>query len=197
MSWEQAWREGRTPWDAGQSSPALEALVSKHSLPSGRALVPGAGSGYDVLALAGPTRQVVGLDLAEAAQARFEELRRASGVPAEQAELVVTDFFAYEPATPFDLWWDYTFLCAIDLDDRPRWADQVDRLLGPRGELVVLVFPLRSIRDGGDPPHPISVELIAGLLSGRFECTSVVEPETSHPGRAGNEVLARFQRIKS
>ena len=45
MTWQAAWEEGRTPWDAGQSAPILPTVLD--TLPNGRALVPGAGSGYD------------------------------------------------------------------------------------------------------------------------------------------------------
>ncbi|MCZ7685418.1 MAG: TPMT family class I SAM-dependent methyltransferase [Sandaracinaceae bacterium] len=52
MSWEDAWREGRTGWDAGGSPPALIELGARGVLPAGRALVPGCGAGWDVLTLA-------------------------------------------------------------------------------------------------------------------------------------------------
>ena len=86
MAWEQRWREGRTAWDAGGPSPTLELLVREGSLPNGRALVPGCGSGYDILALASPHRLVLGLDVAPTAVERFRALRRAKGLSPEVAD---------------------------------------------------------------------------------------------------------------
>jgi len=195
MSWEQAWQEGRTGWDAGESSPELVALVESGALPEGRAFVPGAGSGYDVLTLASVRRCALGVDMAPTARLRFTELRDAAGIPAEQADMQVSDVLAFEDAQGFDMWWDYTFLCALDPPDRLRWAERVKALLAPQGELWVLVFPLKAIREDADgPPYVLSVALVEELLGDEFETVSVREPGGSHSGREGNELIACFRR---
>ncbi|TVU12554.1 hypothetical protein EJB05_46205, partial [Eragrostis curvula] len=61
--WEKSWEVGVTPWDLGKPTPVIEHLVRSGTLPKGRALVPGCGMGYDVVALASPERYVVGLDI--------------------------------------------------------------------------------------------------------------------------------------
>lgn len=194
MSWKQAWEENRTPWDAGQAAPGLVDLVESGSLPTGRALVPGAGSGYDVLALASPERHAFGLDLAPGAQRRFESLRAERGVPAEQAEIVVADFFDWQPASPFDLIWDYTFLCAIEPKMRPRWAERVDELLAADGEVVTLIFPIVDKAPDDGPPYALSVQMVRDLLEPVFEPVSIEPPARSHPGREGKECLVRWRR---
>ncbi|KAJ8439398.1 hypothetical protein Cgig2_021812 [Carnegiea gigantea] len=65
--WERCWEEGLTPWDLGRPTPILEHLIQTKSIPDGRALVPGCGSGYDVVALASPERCAIGLDISEVA----------------------------------------------------------------------------------------------------------------------------------
>ena len=195
MSWEEAWREGRTGWDAGESPPVLRELVAEGSLPSGLALVNGAGAGYDILTLAGPTRRVIGLDLATTAAERFRALRAERDISAQHAELTVDDFFTHEPIAPFDLIWDYTFLCAIEPAQREAWAERVDDLLAPGGELVTLIFPVDPGRDPDEgPPYPLTPDGVRELLAGRFEPTHLAPVDRSHPGREGKEWLGRWRR---
>lgn len=195
MTWQAAWEEGRTPWDAGQSAPILRALVEGGSLPQGRAFVPGAGSGYDVLTLAGPERSVVGLDLAPVAKTRFDTLAQTHP-HREQVEFVVHDAFSYTPQAPFDLVWDYTFLCALPAELRPQWAAMMDRVLHPtHGELAALIFPVVPDADPTDgPPYPMSPELVTRLVEPFLEPVSIVPVESSNPGREGKEWLGRFKR---
>lgn len=195
MSWEDAWREGRTGWDAGQSPPALIELVERGELPLGRALVPGCGAGYDVLTLASETRVAVGLDVAPTAAERFAALRETHRVAGDRARIEVADFFAYEPEARFDLIWDYTFLCAIQPSQRQAWLDKVDALLAPSGELVTLVFPATAEPPfGAGPPFALPPDEVRALLTRRFTPVVFEPVRESHPGRAGMEWLGRWRR---
>ena len=80
--------------------------------------MPGCGAGYDVHCLAGAVDEVVGLDVAPTAAERFHAVRAEAGVPAERARIEVGDFFAFAPDAPFDVIWDYTFLCALEPSQR-------------------------------------------------------------------------------
>jgi len=42
--WEEVWKKGIKPWDAGNSAPALVQLLEKNRIPEGKALVPGCGT---------------------------------------------------------------------------------------------------------------------------------------------------------
>ena len=198
MSWQEAWKEGRIPWDAGRAAPSLVELVEAAELPTGRALVPGAGSGYDVLAMASPNRLAIGLDLAEDARERFLSLRQQKGIPSEWADMVVADFFTWQPDEPFDIIWDYTFLCALQPEMRKPWANRVDKLLTPDGELITLIFPVFSPEENRDPldgpPFPLTPELVQELLEPRFKPIYLEPATTSHEGRAGKEWLGRWKR---
>lgn len=179
--WTQAWDAGRTPWDTGRAVPALVELVAGGTLPEGRALVPGAGSGYDVLALAGEAREVIGLDLAEGAKRRFDGLRDAAGVSPRRAKMVVANFFEYQPDRPFDMIWDHTFLCALEPEMRADWARRIDELLASGGELVTLIFPGVDKDPTDGPPYPMSPELLKSLLEPRFEAYFLQETPNTHP----------------
>lgn len=195
MTWQAAWEESRTPWDAGQSPPILTELVTAGTLPNGRALVTGAGSGYDVRTLATAERAVTGIDLSPVAKQRFDSLS-ADHPHRDQLDYVVGDLFAYAPAEPFDMVWDYTCLCALEPQMRADWAAAMHRLLHPtRGELVALIFPVVPGKDPTQgPPYPMTTELVEGLISAHFETVSIEPVERSHPGREGKEWLGRFRR---
>lgn len=196
MSWEQAWVEGRTGWDAGASPPVLHELVASGTLPGGRALVPGCGAGYDVLTLASAAREVLGLDVAPTAARRFEALREAQGVSPDRARIHIGDFFGLAPAAPFDLVWDYTFLCALPPERRGDWEAKMRALLADDGELVTLIFPARpEPLNGSDrPPYPLLPEHVQALLADRWTQVELRPVERSHPGREGLEHLGRWRK---
>lgn len=129
--WEELWTKQHTPWDRGAASPALiDLLSSKHSdLPDPqngtkrlKALVPGCGTGYDVVLLASHGYESYGLDAsataAKAAQELFEQSENAS--LKGQMTIVTGNFFADEAWANvpgfehgneqllFDLIYDYT-----------------------------------------------------------------------------------------
>ncbi|MEM1414552.1 MAG: methyltransferase [Myxococcota bacterium] len=195
MSWEDAWAEGRTRWDAGAPAPVLLGLLREEALgaPAGRrALVPGCGSGYDVFAFAAAGFEAVGLDVAPTAGERFEVLRAERGLA--NARIEIGDAFAHEGR--YDVVWDYTFCCALDPAERPRWAALMERLLAPGGVLATLIFPaMHAPPDYEGPPWPLwpddqrAVLEPLGLRPFRLEAVT-----QSHPGREGKEHLALWRR---
>ncbi len=193
MSWEDHWREGNTPWDAAASPPILHKLVAT-GLRGRRALVPGCGAGYDVFTLASAGFEVVGLDVAPSAAPRFAKLRARAGLRQDQARLVTEDFFEFSPPEPFDLIWDYTFLCALDPERRPDWKDKQLSLLHRGGELCTLLFPVdpAAPRNVG-PPYPLDPESVRHLLAPELVPITLERVRRSHPGRTGKEWLGRWR----
>ncbi|KAL5629534.1 hypothetical protein BROUX41_001140 [Berkeleyomyces rouxiae] len=187
--WDALWAEQKTPWDCAQPSPALsEALAKVHCARARlrRALVPGCGRGYDVRLLASWGFDAVGLDASTTAIVAAEQATadaEASGIydtpdgayalkpgVARRGDVrwVAADFFADDLVQrlggPFDLVYDYTFLCALPVAVRPRWAAQMARLLAPAGRLVCLEFPLAKLPAAGGPPHALRASAYVALL---------------------------------
>ncbi|XP_057527518.1 probable thiol methyltransferase 2 isoform X5 [Amaranthus tricolor] len=189
--WERCWEEGLTPWDLGKPTPVLQHLLQTDSLPKGRVLVPGCGSGHDVVALASPERYVVGLDISEAALQKAREL--ASSSPnANYFSFLQVDFFTWQPTELFDLIFDYTFFCAIQPHLRSAWAARMRDLLKPDGELITLMFPVDD-HDGG-PPYKTSVtDYEEALRPLGFHAVSIVDNELAVDRRKGREKLGRWR----
>jgi methyl halide transferase len=202
MSWEDAWRQGRTGWDAGASAPALIEHLQQREVRSGeRALVAGCGSGYDVFALAEAGVLTHGVDIAPTAAQRFKECRDARGLDPAQAQIHIGDFFEIELPGRFELAFDYTFLCAIEPERRPEWVERMHALIRSGGELISLVFPVNpsdpspSTSADPGPPYRLHPEVVTALLEGRFAPISIEPIARSHPGRKGKEFFARYQRL--
>jgi hypothetical protein len=134
-----------------------------------------------------------GLDLAPTARARFEAVRDEAGLDASQADIEVADFFAFETESPYELVWDYTFLCAIEPGMRTAWRDKMLELVSPTGELVTLIFPVDPSRGDAGPPYQLSPELVGDLLEPGFRNVELEPVVKSHPGREGKEWLGRWR----
>jgi hypothetical protein len=136
-SWEKMWQNGIPPglfFDAGRCEPALVDLIAAKDapLPMGLALVPGCGRGYAVDALACPGRLCIGLEISSSgAKVAREHLAKNPW-----AAVLLIDFFSANLGEGrFDLIYDCTFLCALQPEDRDRWARRMNQLLVPGGEL--------------------------------------------------------------
>ncbi|XP_044498133.1 probable thiol methyltransferase 2 [Mangifera indica] len=190
--WEKCWEEGATPWDLGKPTPIVVHLHQLGALPKGRALVPGCGTGYDVVAMACPERYVVGLEISDIAVNKAKEL--SSSFPnANYITILKADFFTWCPTELFDLIFDYTFFCAIEPEMRSVWAQKISNLLKPDGELITLMFPISD--HVGGPPYKVSVSDYEEVLhSVGFQAASIVDNELAVGPRKGREKLGRWKR---
>ncbi|XP_031473360.1 probable thiocyanate methyltransferase 2 [Nymphaea colorata] len=193
--WNKCYEDGVIPWDLGQATPLVVHLVQSGSLPKGRGLVPGCGTGYDVVEMASPERYVVGLDISEKAMARSREL--FSSVPnVDNFTFVAADFFNWKTTESFDFIFDYTFFCAIDPSMRSAWAKRMHELLTVDGELIILMFPVDD--HSGGPPFKVSVEAYDEVLRALgFEVIKVEDNEYAVESRKGREILGRWRRTSN
>ena len=157
--WEQRFRENFTPWDAGRVPSDLERFLKTE--PPLRVLVPGCGSGYEVRAFAEAGHEVLAVDFAPAAVERAQAIL---GTLANRVRLA--DFFESNLGEPFDLVYERAFLCSLPRPLRPRYAERVRGLLGPRGRIAGFFF----FEDGErGPPFGLKSGELEQLLSDRFE----------------------------
>ncbi|QUC23273.1 uncharacterized protein UV8b_07514 [Ustilaginoidea virens] len=147
------------------------------------ALVPGCGPGHDVLLLSSFGYDVVGLDFSRDAIRMAEENHKAAdgkamyepvnGLERGAIRWTTGDFFSGEWATglgtnasgKFDLIFDYTFLCALPPEARPRWAKRMSQLLAPDGHLICLEYPSGKPLSQRGPPWGLTPEVYEALLS--------------------------------
>lgn len=192
--WDAMWQQNITPWDRSEPNPALIDALSEKGDVIGtpahgnditqrkKALVPGCGRGYDVLLLASHGYDAYGADVSETAIQACKTLDKEQGddaakYPVKNEKLgrgsrnfLLADFFNDDLLSRaggiggFDLIYDYTFLCAIPPELRPRWSKRMSELLAPGGSLICLEFPLAKSPKAGGPPHGLSSELYVQLF---------------------------------
>ncbi|GAV67149.1 TPMT domain-containing protein [Cephalotus follicularis] len=195
VGWEKSWEQGVTPWDLGQPTPVILHLLKAGALPKGRALVPGCGTGYDVVAMACPERYVVGLDISE--NAINKALEMSSSLPnADNFTFLKADFFSWRSTELFDLIFDYTFFCAIKPEMRLAWAQKMRDILKPGGELITLMFPVDD--HVGGPPYKVSISEYEKVLHPMgFKAISIVDNEMAIGRRMGKEKIGWWKRSLS
>lgn len=146
-----------------------------------KALVPGCGRGHDVLLLSSWGYDVWGLDYSPAAKEQaIENQKKAEaeglykpidGLEKGSVNWVTGDFFGEDwtagiGAKPkFDFIYDYTFLCALPREARPRWSQRMTELLISDGRLVCLEFPTSKPMSEPGPAWGVSPELYEALLT--------------------------------
>ncbi|KDR76474.1 hypothetical protein GALMADRAFT_1328186 [Galerina marginata CBS 339.88] len=201
-SWELAWKTGSTHWDVGESQPSLKEAIKSSGIDfprTGRALVPGCGSGYDVeyisIALGLDT---LGLEVAETAIKKARELiEKAKPLhPGIVANIVNQDFFAFDPPERehFELVYDHMFFGAIPHSMRNEWGKQMAKLIKPGGHLVTIAFPLFPEFEGGPPPY-IKPEHYEEVLHSNFVKVLDKIPEASSASHEGKERLMIWRRL--
>ncbi|XP_038883535.1 probable thiol methyltransferase 2 isoform X2 [Benincasa hispida] len=190
--WEICWEQGLTPWDLGQPTPVISHLCATGALPNGRVLVPGCGSGYDVVRMACSERYVVGLDISDNAIQKARELS-SSSPNRRYFTFLKEDFFSWRPMELFDLIFDYTFFSALEPVMRQAWGQQIQRLLKPNGELITLMFPIDD--HVGGPPYRVSVSDYEDVLHPLgFKAVLIKDNELAIPPRKGREMIGRWKR---
>jgi SAM-dependent methyltransferase len=189
--WEDQYRRGDTPWEKRGPSPGLVDLLAQDPV-RGRVFVPGCGFGHDVRALAATAEEVVGLDIASAAIAGAERFPRAG---TERYEL--GDLFNLDPTmrATFDVVWEHTCFCAIDLSMRAAYVDAVAGALKPRGMLLAIFYldPGHSSPDEG-PPFGVSIAELDRLFLPCFDLVREWLPARAYPGREGREWMRILRR---
>lgn len=194
--WQQRFEAGETHWDRGQPSPQLLAWLADGVLQPGHSVVvPGCGSGHEVVALAAAGCQVTGLDFAPAALALAQQRLQAA---AQQASLQAADVLQWQPAAPLDAVYEQTCLCALHPDHWAAYAAQLQRWLRPGGLLCAMFMQAR--RDSASqgliegPPYHCDINAMRALFpASRWEWPTPPYGSVAHP-RGWSELSVVLRR---
>lgn len=181
--WEARYQAGRTGWDRGETSPALLDWLEQGVLTPCRILVPGAGRGFEVIALARAGFDVTAIDLAPTPVQILRDALTREGLDARVDQ---ADLLKWRAPDTFDAVYDQTCLCALN----PRhWKDYAERLhawLVPGGRLFALF--MQTHRDGGPPFHCDLDHMRSVFEAERWHWPSTPPRPVPHP--SGLEELA-------
>lgn len=130
------WYYRQPPWDTGISPPELLEFIDNH--PPGHAIDIGCGTGTNVITLAHAGWQVIGVDFAPRAIHLAKRKLKNAVVP---AEVQVNDATKLGGITgPFDLAFDLGCFHGISQNLRPKYLDQLKRVLAPGGYWLLYGF---------------------------------------------------------
>lgn len=201
QGWDKLWQQGITNWNIGKPAPPLVEILSPEGALANqvfeKCFVPGCGEGHDVAMLGRRKgcKLSLGLDISELAIEKATKLHSATSP--SHVKFISEDFFDFcknNSDSPFDLVFDYTFLCALNPNLRHQWASSMSLLCKPEtGILVTIMFPLAEFEGG--PPYSLSSQVYEQLLKDKFELVhGPVVSEATVPNRAGREMIAAWRR---
>ena len=159
--WNSRYRDHVTPWEAGNVPAELRQFAG--TLPARtRVLVPGCGSGHEVVFLAQAGMDVLAIDFSPDA---VELAQQHARLLADRIRLA--DFFAFDPtAAPFDVIYERAFLCALPRKLWTRYAERMAELLAPEKRLAGFFFYGDNPKG---PPFGTSPQELHDLLDAGFE----------------------------
>jgi SAM-dependent methyltransferase len=155
-SWEDAYKTG-PPWDIGRPQPAFVELERTGELKKGRTLDVGCGTGENVLYLAGNGFSVIGVDLSSraVATAKAKAVERKLKADFRTGNALSLDF----KDGLFDNVIDSGLFHTFKDNDRPRYAREIARVLGPIGKYFMLCFSEDEPTGWGGPRRVSRAEI--------------------------------------
>ena len=194
-SWRERWREGRTAWDQGGHSAAMEQLLY-HSQREGGLQVgakifsAGCGRAHNEAWLAQHGFLVAAVDVADEAIAAANQLYAAhTGL-----SLAVQDIFTLDTSHySFDAIFDRAMLCALAPGQRAAYLSQLTALLRPGGIIMAILF--RSVRTPDGPPFAVDESEAFSLLGADFDlCFACTSPKAIDSSQVLDEWMCIWRK---
>lgn len=160
--WDEHYARGEIPWNSDEPDDALVAMVEAGTIPSGKTLEVGCGTGTNALWLAGRGFDVLGVDVSPLA---IEMARGKLAETARPGRFEVLDFLTDEvPGGPFDFVFDRgVFHVFDDPDVRTRFAARVAGLLVPGGSWLSLIGSTEGAPRDTGPPRRSAIDVVSAV----------------------------------
>jgi thiopurine S-methyltransferase len=210
--WLQRWIEKRIGFHRSDVNPLLQRFLPRPSTSTARVLVPLCGKSADLIWLATKGYDVTGIELSPLAAAAFAsennlEFKVAEVAPfqvlsAGRIHFYVGDFFAAtaEQFGRFDLIYDRAALIALPPELRRGYAEKIQSLMAPEGQLLLISLEYDENAMAG-PPFSVREKEVRALFHGcniglEFTCDALQEePHFRERGLQWmNEVVYRISR---
>jgi len=187
--WESLYKTEFTPWELNSPAPPFVSFLnSQHTVPPGKMIVPGCGTGNECLIFATHGFEVTGVDFAPSAILATTAKFQQAGLFGSKGFVLQHDFFdMHEHDGTFDYVLEHTCFCAIHPSRRRAYAEATRDLLKPRGKLIGLWW---LVETKGGPPFKVTREDVLKTFSEFFEIEAEFTPNDSVPDRQGKELFA-------
>ena len=149
------------PWDTGISPPELLEFIQTHN--AGRAIDIGCGTGTNVITLVRAGWEVTGVDFAPRAIKIARQKLNQAGI---RANLLLRDATRLQGITgPFDFALDLGCFHGISQDGKPKYLNQLDRILAPNGFWLMYGFLKSDPLQTGSGLLETDIDLVSTLLT--------------------------------
>jgi SAM-dependent methyltransferase len=181
--WDDSYRDGPAPWDAGRPQPAVVHLCDEGAF-AGPVLDAGCGSGENALAIAARGIEVLGFDVAPTAIAQARDKAAARDLPA--TFLVADALRLHDLGRTFRTVLDCGLFHTFDDDERAAYVEGLAAVTEAGSALHLLCVSDTAPGTGG-PRRTSQAEIRAAFTAGWH--VAVIEPdrletafdETGHP----------------
>jgi len=180
--WNLQYQQQLTGWDMGAVSPPLKAYIDQLTDKNIQILIPGCGYAHEaeyLLQLGFQNITLIDVS-AEACKALQEKFKDQVAI-----KILNQDFFEHNGQ--YDLIFEQTFFCALDIKFRTLYPRKMQSLLKKNGKLIGLYFIIEFPKSG--PPYGGSTEYYAHLFHPYFESKAFKPCYNSHPKRQGSELF--------
>lgn len=176
--WEDRYKKNQIGWDVGIITTPLKTYVDQWHDKTAAILIPGAGNGheFDYLISQGFTDVYI----VDIAKRPLDNIRKRHP-EIDKKYFIEADFFDINKQ--FDLIIEQTFFCALNPKLRNHYAEQMLKLLKPKGTLAGVLFNFPRTNEG--PPFGGSIEEYTNLFSEKFsiktleKCHNSIKPRTA------------------
>lgn len=159
--WNEHYVRGELPWDTGEPDLHLVDLVRGGTIPPGRALEIGSGTGTNALWLATQGFDVVGIEVSERA---VEMADAKAGRDAPRVTFSLHDFLDDTLAGPFDFAFDRGCFHVFDEpEERARFVRRVADVLRPDGLWLSLIGSTEGPAREHGPPRRSARDIVSAL----------------------------------
>ncbi|AKS42053.1 thiopurine S-methyltransferase [Wenzhouxiangella marina] len=196
--WQERWEAGQIGFHQPEGHPALRRFWTRIDQGSrARVLVPLCGKSPDLHWLAGQGHPVTGCELSPLAVDAFfqewghEPVRQGRKWHYDGIEIVVGDFFDYQPSHCFQRFYDRAALIALPASMRSDYLEHLARLTcpGAEGLLITLQYP-QERREG--PPFSVAEDELMACPYFEFEHLAAQDIDSTFPGliESGRSLLS-------
>ena len=190
--WDERFASRFTPWDRGGVPDRLRRMVAARdaaadpAVTAPVALIPGAGSAYELDLMCEAGWDAVAIDFSPAAVERGRQ-----NVKRWPERIVQADFFDWQPERPLDIIYERAFLCALPPALWPNVAARWAALL-PAGGLLAGFFFVGATEKG--PPFGIERAALEQLMAPFFTLEEDEAVADSLPVFEGRERWMAWRR---